>query len=461
MDERISDNIDETTEATIIPGPVTEPAPEYIDEFDGEDAAAVDYELNDAVEKRTEEIDAVSTEPTPTAVAPTPVKKKRKKRRKIHEISLNRDIKYRGPLSYRHIRALAWILIAASQAGAIMVALSPFDAGFARDVGSFAPFLSSLSAYATPLFMFAAFAIILNKSRKFSSMLFTYGFFAVVFYCLFLLIHERYMVGLVIKYLGVTKEEAVALIDMFLVLVTKNGYFAFNIFVDLFLCTLFTYFVAAKPKKIFVGKKLIIFRLLAILPALYEIGSIIVKALATLHIITLTAYVYPLLTTKPPLTFLIFVALAFFLKFRSRVYKRRGKTQEDYDAFLKTKANSLHFSIYASIVIVVVGILDLILLVILAAIFYNKFPGEDVGDQILAALNGISSWGIGKTGSLILIIPILFLFSYSKSYKDNRLDIILPILGVILVVLVYVETTYQILYRLPELFKKLLSNVFK
>ena len=40
---------------------------------------------------------------------------KRRKRIKLHEVSLEEDIKYRGPLSYRHFRIFGWLCIALSQ----------------------------------------------------------------------------------------------------------------------------------------------------------------------------------------------------------------------------------------------------------------------------------------------------------------------------------------------------------
>jgi amino acid transporter len=51
-----------------------------------------------------------------------------------------------------------------------------------------------------------------------------------------------------------------------------TGFIAFNVFVDLFLCTLFLFFLCYRPKKFFQGKSVILLRLCAVLPVAYELA---------------------------------------------------------------------------------------------------------------------------------------------------------------------------------------------
>ena len=50
-----------------------------------------------------------------------------------------------------------------------------------------------------------------------------------------------------------------------------------------------------------------------------------------------------------------------------------------------------------------------------------------------------------QTLPLLAIIPLVLLFDYKKTYKNNMIDIVIPIAGVAMVVLVYLEGGFQII----------------
>ena len=56
-------------------------------------------------------------------------KRKRRKRRKIDEYTLENDIRYRGPLSYRWLRIFAWLFLILSQVGMLLALGGQLDAG--------------------------------------------------------------------------------------------------------------------------------------------------------------------------------------------------------------------------------------------------------------------------------------------------------------------------------------------
>ena len=377
-------------------------------------------------------------------------KRKRERQMRILHVFEGKDIRYRGPLSYRGLRILSWICIILSQIGFICAFAARMDAGFAAQFGTVADVLPRFYNLMTPLFLTATFALILNNSRRFRSLLLLYGFAAILVYALFLLVHDRYVVGLAMRLTGSSREETTQMLDLLLTLFSKNGYVSFNLFIDLFLCTLFTFFVIYRPKRFFVGKRLIIFRLFAILPAAYEIASIVVKALASVGTILLPVYAFPLLTTKPPMTFLLFVSLTFFIKKREWFYRRNGKTHEEYQRFLGSNLNSLQFSSYIAIQFVVFAILDMLILVIIAAGITDSFAYLE--NPAKAALAAVSSWGFGKCGPLIFTIPFIMLFSYTRTHKDTRPDIVINIVGVAILVLIYIEAVYQaLLYEVDNI----------
>ena len=392
-------------------------------------------------------------EESPKEVAEENTKKKKKrKRKKIQDYTLENDIKYRGPLSYRWLRIFAWASIVAAQAALILGIGAKMDANLAKNFGGVQHFLQIFGTMSLSFFLMANFAIILNAKNGYKRLIWVYSFMAIVIFALFMLIYQRYILGIIKLFAaeeGVDPQEtALKLVAAF----SNNGYISFNIFIDLLLCTLFTMFVNYNPKKVFVGKKLIIFRLFALIPAGYEIASIILKVLCVVKLdFVLPLYFAPFLTTKPPLTFILFVVLAFFIKNRERLFLKRGKTKEDYAVFLKTNVNSLHFSIAASICMVITAVLDAILLVLVGvALAAGISDGtEDTALAVVMGLQQANAIGFGKSISLLLVVPFVMLFSYTRTHKPSSADMIIPFVGIICFALVYAEGLYQFLLRLP------------
>lgn len=369
-------------------------------------------------------------------------RKKRKKRRKIDEYTLENDIKYRGPLSYRWLRVAAWAFLILSQIGVLLTLGIRFDDGLADKVGFLPSILQMLKEIMMPLFLIATFATILNGSKTFKSMLILYGGAAVLFYILFVLFHERYAAELIVFLFETDRASAIALIDTFLSSSGSSGYIAFNFFIDLFICTLLGFFVLYRPKKIFVGKKLAWFRAFTVIPIAYEIICFTIKLLGSFGVIFISPYGYALLTTKPPMTFVVFLVVLAFIKVRERIYRKRGKTHEDYQEFLKTNANSWQFSGFLAILMVVAGVVDTIIYYVMTfAVSGVNIDAVDVAsvESIMFVTGVLLKSGIGGSGALIIASPLMLLFSYTRTHKDTRADMFVPILAIIVLVFVYLE----------------------
>ena len=57
---------------------------------------------------------------------------------------------------------------------------------------------------------------------------------------------------------------------------------------------------------------------------------------------------------------------------------------------------------------------------------------------------------------MILLIPVILLFSYTRKHKNDQVDLYIPIGGVVLALLVGIEGTYQgIVMNLPILMQKI------
>ena len=213
----------------------------------------------------------------------------------------------------------------------------------------------------------------------------------------------------------------------------------------------------SKRRKVFVGKKLAIFRAFVVFPLLYEIASFILKVLCVaLQGFDLPLYFMPFLTTKPPITFLVFIGLSIFVKNRELMFLRRGKTREEYSVFLKTNTNSLHFSISASIFMIVAALIDLILYLVIG--FSLTVVGED-GAVLVDGMAMAQNMGFGKSVSLLLVVPFIMLFSYTRVHKasSSNVDVIIPLVGMVAFAICYAEGVYQFILRLPQILNGLLK----
>ena len=377
--------------------------------------------------------------------------KKKRVKRSIYDITPENDMKYRGPLSYRYLRVIAWISIAFSQLVLLIKArnsVSGSKAGilFGDTVNSM------ITSLGLPLLLIASFAVLLNGRGNYKMLLIINGSIAGAFIVVYMFVYFRYALGIVSVYTS-DKIKAIKSLDKYMAKMPDfNGYIAFNIFIDLFLLTLFMFFMDYTPKKRFLGKKLFWFRMMALIPFLYEIVCIVLKLLATDGYIVLPVVLYPFLTTKAPLAFLLFVTIILYFKGRENRFIKHGKTHEDYKAFLKTNANSFRFSCMLTSMIVLFAILDLILYGILIIAYFSRegISLKLINDPAMqstydAAVKWAESFGTGDMIKLLPVAPIMMLFSYTKTHKNKLIDSLVPVFGVMLIVIVYIEGLFEII----------------
>ncbi len=371
----------------------------------------------------------------------------KKKRNKFHIFkhhlhSEENDINYRGPLSYRHLRIIAWVCM-------MFMALSVVFTVFAKIKHSEA--LSTTSSVfqlignlALPLFLIANISFIMRNRNNIKKLLIFYGCAAAGMMLVAYAFLFRYFFSILTHYDSSNYEFAESVIN--LVLNTYINKFVFlNVFIDLLLCTLCFVFLTYYPKKHFQGKKIIIFRLFVLFPIIYELACVYLK----LHIITndeflIPWYIFPLLTTKPPMLLLAFLLLTIIVAIRKKIYlKHNNYDEEKYQKFLKTNANSLHYSLMTMATLFVSIIVDIIVFVIV-----SKHISSTTMYELEETMQYVGKSGLGSTIPVILIFPIIFLFSYSKDYNDKIVDKIIPAAGVALCVYAVVESLVQFIATL-------------
>ncbi len=369
-----------------------------------------------------------------------------KKQRKYDTES---DIRYRGPLSYRTFKILGWLCIALSQVAVLLTMEARLDPGMADALRTPTMVLKLLSNLALPFLLIANFALILNAGEGYGKQLARFGGIALAVVAGSVALFQRYIVGSVAVFME-SRQEAVAFLSDMFHMPSGAGYLSYNLFIDLFLCTLLMFFLNYRPKRLFTGKLLGVFRAFAVLPVVYEIASITLKILAVEGKVALPLIVFPFLTVKPPMTFLVFVVLAFFIKNRERVFRKNGRTHADYQAFLQTNRNSFQFSRFTAIILAAAGILDIVAFFVVSAILSQHTPegAELAEDFYLSHLNAL---GLGDSVLLLLLSPLMLLFSYTRTHRNKMPDTLIPFAGVVLIALVYIEGGYQFLLMVPDL----------
>ena len=215
------------------------------------------------------------------------------KRRKLHEISPEDDIRFRGPLSYQSFQALGWLALAGTFALSLMKVALNVDPATVESRQGLLTFLTFLSSLSLPLLLIANFSRILSNAEGYRRQMIRTGGVAFAIFAGFYFIYKRYVAGTIALVLDSPADAESMLNSM--IQNSAAGYFAFNVFVDLFLCTLTMYFLNARPKRVFTGKKVLILRFATILPIAYEAASLWLKMESCLGGLVLPFWCFPML----------------------------------------------------------------------------------------------------------------------------------------------------------------------
>jgi len=373
-----------------------------------------------------------------------------RKRRKLHEVSINEDIGYRGPLSYQHFQMLGWLCIVLSVVLAMLKLGCNFDKGLMNGTADLRTVLEYVVSLSLPFLLIANFSKILNNAEGFKKQLILNGAAALAIFAVSAGFFSRYVVGATGKLVSDPEDVLPVMTGLFRA-TNQNGFIAFNLFIDLFLCTLFMYFLNARPKRVLTGKKVLILRVLALLPLAWEVASWIIKWKSAQASITLPFWAFPLLTVKPPLTFVVFIILALHMKTRELRFCRHGRSHEEYLAFLQTKRNSLHFSVYLAIVLVLAALADFIILLVLMGQQAGSLETlvNDVRTRFMEFSQAAIAVGFGESTTLFFVAPVMLLYSYTRVPKNKMISTLIPVAGIVLIILVILEGIYQGLGFLP------------
>ena len=373
-------------------------------------------------------------------------KKEKKKRLKLHEVPLLEDIRYRGFFSFQSFQLIGWLCIWVGQVVSLLSLAMRMAPAETQEFATPVMIGLNVANMALPFLLIANFAIILGNPEKIKLQIAKHGAAMLGIAALYALVTRRYMAGSLV-YLGENPGTAQEMAEMILTRLTPNGYFDFNIYVDLFLCSTFMFFLDYRPAHVFTGKRLILFRLMSLLPVAYEVACLVAKVMMIRGQYQIPAAVFAFLPVKPPMAFVVFILLTMHIKIRERRFCRGGRTWDEYRRFLRTRRNSWHFSCYLAVVLLLAAAVDIIALSVGA--------GLETGAESVEAIK-ISTMlriGFGDSFYLAFLAPFALLFSYNRMPKIRWISIVIPIAVIGLIVLTYVEAAYQFLgyLKLPSI----------
>lgn len=131
------------------------------------------------------------------------------------------------------------------------------------------------------------------------------------------------------------------------------------------------------------------------------------------------------MSKQKPATMIIIFMYMFFLKYNVLEYQERyGENVNGMRKHTAAKCTSLQFSVVASIVAVLVSLLDFAMV---------KKPGTEL-------------WGFGSSGYLWMWVPFTILFSVNKKTKRKSFNLTVPIYYICHFVILMGCVSYMISY---------------
>ena len=346
------------------------------------------------------------------------------KRHRIDKLLYNQNIRYRGIFSYSAVKIIAFVFLFLAQVHLAQGFINKFIS-----IESWTLWVDStleiLSLFALPLFLTANFCLIMYKKQNIKKSLILNSILAIVIWLAIVLVYYRYVVG-VCEHLADSHQEALAIAER----VTKKLFgkiINYNVFVDLALFSLFYFFFFYTPNNIKKKKSLLAFRFCSLIPIIFAITASIIYANYYVGNIDLPVALLPILPCRSLTVYFIFFLLSVALKLRAILFKKWGGTEQEYKQYIESNKSSLEISCVASIIIFVVCLIDFLLLYI--------------NPRVLL-------YGLGLNFYFVFIIPFIMLFSYSKQPKSKFINIILPLIFIVAVIILYLESVLFIFANL-------------
>ena len=357
-------------------------------------------------------------------------------RLKRREVANHDDIRYLGPLSYRAFEILGWLCIVLSVAVVALVLISNVKASAGSEQSlplRILPYAARMSAL---FLVIAGISRAMRGSGEYRQQLLTYLGLAGIVAAGSALVFQHTVMA-VIGRLFLEPKQVMPLLEKSLADITGNGFIAYNVFVDIFLCILLFFFVNVRPKHVFTGRWTLVLRACAALPVAYAVACLCLKCRSVCDKTALPFWCFPILTVKPVTFYGLFLFLAIYVKRKEIQFCRDGQTYEACQASLGTRRNSLRFGIVLAIALAVAAIVDN-LLQYGAAQLLLKSRAPEGADALAWGLQAAKRIGFGGDSLVLLVAaPFMLLYSFNRVPKWRIFSVLAPLLAIALAILLW------------------------
>lgn len=231
--------------------------------------------------------------------------------------------------------------------------------------------------------------------------------------------------------MGITSDEVMDAVATAFTDQLVRSHLNVNVFLDLFVCTVFFFFMEYRPKRL-TGGKLMLFRCGAILPAAWLLVGVMLTGMNRAQWVemNLPVKVVALLPSRKLPGLMLFICMMMYVKYHETEILSRGGTVEDVDAFMSSNRSSFRFSLFICVVLAALSL-------------------ADWGMSFVAG-GKLIDWGIGGTPTLFLAIPFVLLFSYQRKPRFKALDLFVPVYYFLNYFILFV-VAMMLLFAIPQL----------
>ncbi len=302
----------------------------------------------------------------------------------MDEITSPRKI-YQPFFSYQILKYIGVVLLTVSQLVTLNSIYSLYfgTTNFIDD--NLKTLLKTIGQIGLPLVLIATLAGIIYNRKRIYLYLGFYAAGAISFVFLEQLAIHLYVMMLLSQG-GVTiSAETLQSIEQ-LIITFLNEFVSLNVFVDLFLCACFFFFMFYRPKK-----RQFLFRICFFLPLSYLIAGYILAVLRKYGILSLNFYLVSFLPSKKPIAYAIVFAMLIYLK----IFNGNN------DEFI---VDSRSFALYISIAVVFFCIID----------------------ALFSFMPDAKNFQVGDNYMLFISVPFLLCFDYKRPIKHRWISYTIP-----------------------------------
>lgn len=279
-----------------------------------------------------------------------------------------------------------------------------------------------LITIALPLYLVALITDILRDKTKIRKALLMNLGLAILFYVIeiwvFYGVVKPFINGLINYYLEryPTGSEMISSIFSIVSTYAISFFSNMNVFLDLFVVTLFAFFLFYEPKA--ENKKLkILFKFLSLIPVLYFLTNFILLGLYKMGYFLLTIEQASFLLHRNYLCFIFFFGVIIYQKHRENIYYKFRKNDEiSFEDYKKSKLGLYQYNF-----LIIIALLFLVLV-----------------DYLFSFIPNSSAFGIGNSYILLFSLPLLLFFNSERRVHVKTSFLIkfalYAFLGVVLVI---------------------------